>query len=110
MFRILTYIICWGSVVSFAHGGDTNFVAAFNVKWQSGNTSNILSFTESQVSTNQNVEALFARGIVAAALQEWGRGATNYLSQAMQEAVNSSSYSPQGQALVVQLITNTKER
>lgn len=108
MCRILVYLLCWVSVVAIAHGGDTNFVAAFNVQWQSGNASNILAFTESQVSTNQNVETLFARGVVAAALQEWGRGATNYLGQAMQEAENSSSYSTQGQARVVQLITNAK--
>lgn len=101
--------ICWFwgmSVVAYA--GDTNFVVAFNMQWQSGNASNILAFVESQVSTNRNVETLYARGIVAAALQEWGRGATNYLSQAIQETETCSLYSTQGKARIVQLIANAR--
>ncbi len=108
MYRGLVFSICWFLVASVTYAGDTNFVAAFNVQWQSGNASNILVFVETQVSTNRNVETLFARGIVAAALQEWGRGATNYLGQAIQVAETGSLYSTQGKAHVVQLVVNAK--
>lgn len=108
MYRVLLVSICWVLFASFTHAGDTLFVAALNVKWQSGNASNILVFVENQVGTNRNVETLYARGIVAAALQEWGRGATNYLGQAIQEAETGSLYSTQGKARVVKLIANAK--
>lgn len=108
MYRVLLVSICWFLVASTTYAGDTNFVAAFNTEWQSGNASNVLVFVETQVSTNRNVETLFARGVIAASLQEWGRGATNYLGQAIQEAEGTSSYSTQGEARVVQLITNAK--
>jgi hypothetical protein len=108
MFRILLFSICWFWGAFVTHAGDTNFVTAFNVQWQSGNASNILVFVKNQVNTNRNVETLYARGIVAAALQEWGRGAMNYLGQAIQEAETGSLYSTQGEARVVQLIANTK--
>lgn len=108
MYRILLVSICSFLCASVIHAGDTNFVVTFNTQWQSGNASSILIFVENQVSTNRNVETLFARGVVAAALQEWGRGATNYLGQAIQEAESGSLYSTQGEARVVQLITNTK--
>lgn len=68
---------------STAFAGDTNFVSTFNSLWQSGNASNVLSYVDGYLSTNRNAEALFARGIIAAGLQSWGRGATNYLYQAI---------------------------
>ncbi|MGQ9661869.1 MAG: hypothetical protein ACUVWX_05950 [Kiritimatiellia bacterium] len=108
MNRVLLVSLCWFLVASISHGGDTNFVAALNMQWQSGNASNILVFVENQVSTNRNVETLFDRGIVAAALQEWGRGATNYLGQAIQEAETGALYSAQGKARVITLIGNVK--
>ena len=78
MNRILLVTLCWFLVASVSLGGDTNFVAVLNMQWQGRNASNILVFVENQVSTNRNVETLFARGIVAAAIQEWGRGATKF--------------------------------
>lgn len=108
MYRVLVVSICWFLVASVTHAGDTNFVAAFNVQWQSRNASNILVFVETQVGTNRNVETLCARGIVAAALQGWGRGATNYFGQAIQEAETGSLYSTQGKARVVRLISYAK--
>ena len=78
-----------------AFAGDTNFVSTFNSLWQSGNASNVLSYVDGYLATNRNAEALFARGIVAAGLQNWGRGATNYLSRAI-AAVNADiGYTPE---------------
>ena len=91
-----------------ATAGDTNFVAQVNVVWQSNNASNILTYVEDNMSTNENVEVLFARGVVAAYLQGWGRGATNYFGQAMSMAATSQTYSPDGQSNIVQWISSAK--
>ncbi|MGI6495057.1 MAG: hypothetical protein ACOX5G_03035 [Kiritimatiellia bacterium] len=108
MHRYLFVSICWLLGASVAYAGDTNFVAAFNVRWQSKDASNILVFMENQVNSNRNVETLCARGIVAAALQEWGRGATNYLGQAISATETSPLYSTSGKARIVRLIGNVK--
>ena len=79
--KILILFTCMLGARAFA--GDTNFVSTFNSLWQSGNASNVLSYVDGYLSTNRNAEALFARGVVAAGLQSWGRGATNYLYQAI---------------------------
>lgn len=91
-----------------SRGGDTNFVAAFNAQWTSQNASNILFYVDAQVTTNRQVETLFARGLVAAYLQKWGRGATNYFSQAIAAAQSNTTYSASGRSNVVQMITEAK--
>ena len=108
MNRILLVTLCCFLVASVSRGGDTNFVAVLNMQWQGRNASNILVFVENQVSTNRNVETLFARGIVAAAIQEWGRGATNYLGQALHETSTNALYSALGKAHVIKLIVEVK--
>lgn len=108
MYRISLVSICLFIVVPVAYAEDTNFIMAFNAQWQSGNASNVLVFVDSHVSTNRNAETLFARGVVAASLQEWGRGATNYLGQAIQTVMTNSSYSTERKVRVVELINNTK--
>lgn len=85
--------------------GDTNFVAMFDSQWRSQNASNILSYVEANVITNRSVEVLFARGLVAAYLQKWGRGATNYFGQAITAAQSNSFYSASGRSNVVATIT-----
>ena len=89
-------------------GGDTNFVAAFDAQWTSQNASNVLVFVDAQVTTNREVETLFARGLVAAYLQKWGRGATNYFGKAIAEAQSNTTYSASGQSNIVQMITDVK--
>jgi len=96
-------IILGASLV--ANSGDTNFVAAFNAQWSSQNASNILVSVDAQVATNRNVETLFARGLVAAYLQKWGRGATNYFGQAIAAAETNTTYSAAGRSNVVQMVT-----
>jgi hypothetical protein len=79
-----------------AYAGDTNFVVNFNTMWATHNASNILAFTEAQIETNRSVETLFARGIVAALLQQWTRGAGSYLEQAIGEAQSNATYTAEG--------------
>jgi len=88
-----------------ATGGDTNFVSAFNAQWSSKNASNILLYVDAQVATNREVETLFARGLVAVYLQKWGRGATNYFSQAISEAETNTNYSAVGRSNIVHMIS-----
>jgi hypothetical protein len=108
MKTMLSVVLFVVSLAALANAGDTNFVAAFDLQWRSENASNVLAYVESQVATNRNVETLFARGLVAAYLQEWGRGATNYFGQAIAEAQSNTSYSAAGRSNVVQLITEAQ--
>lgn len=108
MKTMLSVVLFVTLLVVLANAGDTNFVATFDLQWRSQNASNVLAYVESQVGTNRNVETLFARGLVAAYLQEWGRGATNYFGQAIAEAQSNASYSAEGRSNVVQLITEAQ--
>lgn len=96
------------STVLVVRAGDTNFVATFDVQWRSHNASNLLTYVDSQVATNRSVETLFARGLLAAYFQKWGRGATNYLGQAVVEAQSNNAYSASGRTNVVRMITDAK--
>jgi hypothetical protein len=105
-YQYLCGILCFAALST--HAGDTNFVTAFDVQWRSQNASNILSYVEFQVVTNRDVETLFARGLTAAYLQKWGRGATNYFGQALSEAQSNATYSASGRSNVVQMIIEAK--
>lgn len=103
--NILCSAILWATSVL---AGDTNFVAAFDAQWCAGNASNILAFTEANVSTNTSVETLFARAVAAVYIQKWARGATNFLGQAMTMAQGDTALSPEGRFNVVHLLEETK--
>ncbi len=106
MNRLCLCLLVSGLSVTFlVRGGDTNFVAALNTHWCSRDASNVLAFVDSQLATNREVETLVARGVLAAYLQEWGRGATNYFGLAIAAAYSNSSYSALGRSNVVQSIT-----
>lgn len=105
-YRYLCGVLCFAALSTNA--GDTNFVAAFDVQWRSQNASSILAYVESQVATNRDVETLFARGLTAAYLQKWGRGATNYFGEAIAEAQSNTTYTASGRSNVVQMIIEAK--
>lgn len=92
MQKIIVILVSSWLIGTATYAGDTNFVSTFDSLWQSENASNVLSYVDSYLSTNRNAEALFARGIVAAGLQSWGRGATNYLFQAITNVTENMSY------------------
>ena len=86
------------------YAGDTNFVNAFNSIWKTHNASNILIFVEQNVTTNKSPETLFARGIIAVALQEWTLGASNYWEQAIQILTTNDTYSAMGKTNAIKEI------
>ena len=99
--KTVVAVCCIGFV---AFTGDTNFVAAFNAVYLTHSASNILVFTEHNVSTNASPETLFARGSMAIMLQEWGTGATNYWEQAIQMITTNDMYSAIGKTNVIREI------
>ncbi len=84
-----------------AFAGDTNFVVTVNTIWQTRNASNVVAYVDGYLATNRNAEALFARGVLAAALETWGRGAAHYLEQAIAEAQTNTLYSVENRTHVV---------
>ena len=91
--KVMIVLCCSGLI---AYAGDTNFVNAFNTIWQTHHASNILVFVEQNVNTNKSPEVLSARGIVAAILQDWIPGATNYWEEAIQMIETNGTYSARG--------------
>lgn len=69
-----------------------DFTSKLNNLWATHNATNILLFVENSVITNRNSATLFARGIIAGTLQNWGRGATNCLNQSIIEIERSTNY------------------
>lgn len=102
--KIFSYVLVIWLLLISASKGNTNFVSALKVNWQGHNASNVLAFVEAELTTNQNAEVYFARGIVAAYLQEWGVGATNYFRLAIESAETDSRYSTRYRAMVLQAI------
>lgn len=92
-----------------AVAGDTNFVATFNTLWHSEHASDVLTYVDDYLVTNQNAEALFARGVVAAGLQSWGRGATNYLFQSITAVSENSNYTAQQKSNLTNEIGTVRE-
>ena len=103
MKNIIVTILCC-NINSFAFAGDTNFVAQLKTVWQTHNATNILLFTEQNVATNSSPETLFARGITAMALQEWGVGATNFFEQSMHMISTNNTYSNPGKTKAMENI------
>ena len=96
------FVVCCVSLSAFA--GDTNFVEAFDTIWKTHNASNILEFAEQNVVTNKSPETFFARGVIAATLQAWSQGATNYWEQAIQMLATNSVYSEKGKTNAIKQI------
>ena len=73
---------------------DEAFVTELNSKWQAKHASNLIAYLDLQlIQTPQEPQVLFARAVVAAELEQWGRGATNYLQQALNYLELSTEYS-----------------
>ena len=103
--KIQKIIISGMLVCSTAFAGDTNFVATVNSMWQTRNASNIVAYVDSYLATNRNAEALFARGAIALCLESWGRGAGDYLTQAVGEINSNSYYTVEQKGLLSKKIT-----
>ena len=101
---ICFFLIKAGSVFS----GDINFINALSSLWTTHNATNILEFVESNVATNTSSEVLFARGMVAGYLENWGRGATNYLQQSLNLVLSSGSYSDNQKSILTNEIATTR--
>jgi hypothetical protein len=102
--KSFSYVLVSWLLLLSASKGNTNFVSALEVNWQGHNASNVLAFVEAELTTNQNAEVYFVRGIVATYLQEWGVGATNYFRLASESAETDSRYSAEYRAMVLQAI------
>lgn len=104
--RVFAVVCCLNGVI-FA--GDTNFVVAFKVMWQTRNASNILEFVEQNVATNASPETLFARGGVASTLQFWSQGMSNYWEQAMQMIATNNAYSEIGRTNAIRQVSGLRD-
>lgn len=104
MIRISCIFLLWLLLVSTSRA-NTNFVSELEAAWQGHDASNVLAFIEEELTTNQNAEVYFARGIVAAYLQEWGVGATNYFGLATDSAGTDARYSADYRVTVTNAIS-----
>ena len=90
---ILATCCLFFSVAVLAAQTTNQFVATVNQKWVQHNASNVLTFVESELQKRPtDRQVLFARGVVAAELQLWNRGATNFISQAITNLNQAKQY------------------
>lgn len=69
------------------------FSESVNNKWVSQNATDLLNYVEAEVQNNPNdPNRYFARAVVAAYLQSWGRGAVSFLEQSKTKIQQSSDY------------------
>ncbi len=106
MKKTLIFWVIWLLPI-FAARANTNFVNALEAHWQGHNASNVLNCVENELTTNHNAEVYLARGILAAYLQEWGSGATNYFRLASVNAAADARYATDYRARVMQAISQT---
>lgn len=101
-------ITMFAMIYAFAANGATNqFLSGLNTQWTSQNASNVLSYIDAELSNHpDNPQALFARGVAAAELQMWARGATNYVRQSMDALGISTNYTLQEKASLLAALTN----
>jgi|GEM_PF-1579077 hypothetical protein len=95
-------------IFAFVANGATNqFLSGLNAQWTSQNASNVLSYIDAELSSHpDNPQALFARGVAAAELQMWARGATNYVRQSIDALDISTNYTSQEKASLLAALTN----
>jgi hypothetical protein len=87
-----------------AQGG--SFLQQLDEKWRTHDATQVLNYVETQRSANpDNAQILAARAIVAVSLQEWGRGATNFLAQAIQKTAASTNYTSSQKQIIAKKLS-----
>lgn len=93
--------------LSVVHAATNQFLNGLNTHWASQNASNVLNYLDAELSGRPNdPQVLFARAIAAVELQQWARGATNYVMQAIHAVQSSTNYTSQEKALLHTALTN----
>ncbi|MCO5069309.1 MAG: hypothetical protein M9910_11615 [Kiritimatiellae bacterium] len=98
------------SILIFAlvvHATTNQFLVDLNAQWTSQNASNVLSYLDTELSSRpDDPQVLFARGVAAAELQLWARGATNYVWQAIAALSSATNYTSEEKAQLLAALTN----
>ncbi|MDR0993846.1 MAG: hypothetical protein LBN38_04690, partial [Verrucomicrobiota bacterium] len=83
------------------------FLIDLNTQWTSQNASNVLSYLDAELSSRpDDPQILFARGVAAAEMQLWARGATQYVCQAMNALNFATNYTSEEKATLLAALTN----
>lgn len=83
------------------------FLVGLNAQWTSQNASNVLSYLDAELSSRpDDPQVLFARGVAAAEMQLWARGATNYVWHAIEAVHSATNYTSEEKALLLTTLTN----
>lgn len=80
-------------IASFFCQASETLLTTLNEKWVAQNTTDLVNYLDSQLLLYPNdPQILFARGVVAAELEQWARGATNFMNQAAKSLELSDEY------------------
>lgn len=83
------------------------FLLDLNTQWTSQHASNVLSYLDAELSSRpDDPQVLFARGVAAAEMQLWARGATNYIWQAMNALNAATNYTFEEKAQLLAALTD----
>jgi hypothetical protein len=86
---------------------DELFVTELNKIWREQNATNLIQFLDTKLVQSPNdPQVLFARGNTAAEMEQWVRGATNYVYQALTNLEASTEYSASNKAILLRELNN----
>jgi hypothetical protein len=78
------------------------FITTLTEKWQQQDVSELINYLDTQITQqSQDPQILFARANVAAQMEQWIRGGTNYLHQARESLALSAEYSASNKAILL---------
>lgn len=96
-------IVAAGFALTPAHLCANDFTAQLNALWKANDATQVLIYVESERNSHPtDPQILTARAIVTANLEQWLRGATNQLQQAMALTSASTNYTSSRKQAITQ--------
>lgn len=91
----------------FAYAATNQFLIGLNTHWTSQNASNVLNYLDAELASRSNdPQVLFARAVAAVELQQWARGATNYVLRAINAVNSATNYTQEEKVPSLVALTN----
>jgi hypothetical protein len=103
------YLIALFTVICafFVHAETNQFLIVLNTHWTSQNASNVLHYLDTELTSRpDDPQVLFARAVAAVELQQWARGATNYVLQAISAVNSATNYTSEEKTPLLASLTN----
>jgi hypothetical protein len=97
---LLAYLLF--GVLTLSIWADETFLTELNEVWNTHNATNVLHFLNEKLAASSNdPQILFARANAALEMENWARGATNYVHQSINAVALSPDYNAENRAILL---------